>query len=47
MSGFFTINNKIARDSSKKKEPKYPNWRYDDDNLCEDCANLLTCENDK
>ena len=25
------INNKIARDSSKKKEPKYPNWRYDDD----------------
>jgi hypothetical protein len=25
------INNKIARDSSKKKEPRYPNWRYDDD----------------
>ena len=30
------INNKIARDSSKKKEPKYPNWRYDDDDDYDD-----------
>ena len=29
------------------KKIVFYNWRYDDDNLCEDCANLLTCENDK